>query len=181
VEEPNENTISRTLSSAAIVRYAAPELIENNDFCATTRSDTYSFAMLILECFTEEVPFSNITHDAAVIHARVSKKQCPPRPNGREEKHRISEGLWDLMKLCWSVQPDHRPTMEQVHRFFLDLPEERYYNPPPPRSPLPPSQSPPSPSLQPPEPVSRSPSRRRDRLARFLTGSSRSSSTGHYG
>ena len=117
MEEHNENTISKTVSSAAIVRYAAPELIENNDFSATVYSDTYSFAMLILECITENAPFSNITRDAAVIHARISKRQCPPRPEG---KNGVSDGLWDLMRRCWSLKPDRRPTMEQVHSFFLE-------------------------------------------------------------
>jgi len=115
MEEHNENTISKTVSSAAIVRYAAPELIENNDFSATVYSDTYSFAMLILECITENAPFSNITRDAAVIHARISKRQCPPRPEGNNS---VSDGLWDLMRRCWSLKPDRRPTMEQVHSFF---------------------------------------------------------------
>ena len=120
MEEINESTTSRTVSSADIVRYAAPELIENSNVLATTHSDTYSFAMLILECITEEVPFSNISRDAAVIHARISKKQCPPRPDGQDGKHRVSDELWDLMKRCWSVKPEQRPTMELVHRFFLD-------------------------------------------------------------
>ena len=120
MEEMNENTISKTVSSAAIVRYAAPEVIENNTVFATTHSDTYSFAMLILECITEEVPFSNISRDAAVIHARISKKQCPLRPDGQDGKNRVSDDLWDLMKRCWSVKPEQRPTMELVHRFFLD-------------------------------------------------------------
>jgi serine/threonine protein kinase len=124
MEERGENTVSKTVSSAAVVRYAAPELIENNDFSATTHSDTYSFAMLILECITENVPFSNITRDAAVIHARISKRQCPPRPDGPEERNRVSDGLWDLMKRCWSVKPEIRPTMEHVQRFFLEQARE---------------------------------------------------------
>ncbi|KAF9653023.1 kinase-like protein [Thelephora ganbajun] len=119
VEEINENTISKTVSSGDVVRYSAPELIENNNVSATTHSDTYSFAMLTLECITEEVPFSNLTRDAAVIHARISKRQCPPRPDA-DRKDLFSDGLWDLMTRCWAVKPDHRPTMEHVHSFFLD-------------------------------------------------------------
>jgi son of sevenless-like protein len=125
MEEPNENTASKTVSSAAVVRYAAPEVIEMNNVFATTQSDTYSFAMLILECITEEVPFSNITRDAAVIHARISKKQVPSRPDGQEGKNRVTDLLWDLMKRCWSVKPEERPTMETVHNFFLNYKSQR--------------------------------------------------------
>ena len=101
------------------MRYSAPELIENNNIPATKSSDSYSFAMLILECFTEKVPFHEHSRDAAVIHARISKRQFPPRPDGHGQKNRVSDDLWSLMKRCWSVKPDERPTMEQIHSHFL--------------------------------------------------------------
>jgi len=119
VEDISDNTVSKTITSEEVVRYSGPELIEDNNAPVTTHSDTYSFAMLILECITEEVPFSNLPRAAAVIHARISKRQCPPRPDGRDQKNRVSDGLWDLMMHCWSIKPDQRPTMEQVHSFFL--------------------------------------------------------------
>ena len=127
MEGQNENATSnsKTVSSAEIVRYAAPELIKNADSSPTMESDTYSFAMLILECITEGVPFSNITRDAAVIHARINKKQCPPRPDGPEGDKYVSDGLWELMNRCWSLKPDLRPTIEQVHSFFKGLVDPR--------------------------------------------------------
>ena len=119
MDEINENVTSKTTSSGDVVRYSAPELIENNNASATMCSDTYSFGMLVLECITEEVPFSNLPRDATVIHARISKRQCPPRPDGQDQKNGVSDDLWDLMTRCWSDKPDDRPTMEQVHNFFL--------------------------------------------------------------
>jgi len=86
---------------------------------ATRSSDSYSFAMLILECFTEKVPFHEHSRDAAVIHARISKKQFPPRPDGHNQRNRVSDDLWKLMKHCWDVRPDERPNMKQIHSFFL--------------------------------------------------------------
>ena len=120
-QSKNATSNTKTVSSAEIVRYAAPELIENTDSSPTMESDTYSFAMLIVECITEDAPFSNITRDAAVIHARINKKQCPPRPDGPEEGKYVSDGLWDLMNRCWSLKPDLRPTIEHVHSFFKML------------------------------------------------------------
>jgi len=101
------------------VRYMAPELIEDSSVPATTHSDTYSFAMLILECITERVPFSNIRRDTQVIHAKTTKKQFPLRPEGPEWDNHAPEGLWELMMRCWAVRPDERPTMGHVHSFFL--------------------------------------------------------------
>jgi len=123
-----ESTISKTVSSGGIVRYLAIELIEDPSGRATMNSDTYSFAMLILECITEEAPFSSLSRDQAVVHARVAKRQSPPRPGTRLEdskdpenlKNCVSDELWDLMTRCWSEKPEDRPTMEYVHRFFAD-------------------------------------------------------------
>ena len=123
MEDITENTISKTVSSGDVVRYSAIELIEGGSVPATMHSDTYSFAMLILECITEEVPFSSLSRDAAVIHARVAKRQSPPRPgiqNPEDPKNSVSDGLWDLMMRCWSIKPEDRPTMEYVHSFFAD-------------------------------------------------------------
>jgi hypothetical protein len=75
--------------------------------------------MLIIECITEKVPFSNLSRDAAVIDARIRKRQYPPRPDGQDPRNRVSDGLWDLMMRCWSIKPDDRPTMEYVHSTFL--------------------------------------------------------------
>jgi len=118
-EEVNGTTTSKTMTSGGHVRYIALEHIEDNNVPATTYSDIYSFAMLILECITEEVPFSNLTRDAAVLHARTIKGQCPPRPDGQDRKNHVPDDLWELMMRCWAVRPDQRPTMEQVHSFFL--------------------------------------------------------------
>ena len=97
----------------------APELIEDSDVPATIHSDTYSFAMVILECITGQAPFSNIKHDYNVLYAKTTKKQRPLRPDGSEWKNHAPEGLWELMMRCWAVRPEERPTMEHVHGFFL--------------------------------------------------------------
>jgi len=70
------------------VRYTAPEFIEGIA-TATTNSDTFPFAMVVLVC--EEVPFSEISRDAAVIHARVTKRENPPsaRRGGPGEAYRL--------------------------------------------------------------------------------------------
>jgi len=113
-----EGTSTPRRLSGDIVRYAAPELLENISAHATTSSDVCSFAMLVLECITEEIPFSNLSRDAVVVHARVSRRESPPRPDGQSTKGQVSDGLWDLMTRCWAYQPDRRPAMEDVHGFF---------------------------------------------------------------
>ena len=99
--------------SGEALRYSAPEFFRGNAV-HTKASDTYSFAMLILECITEVPPFSDLPDDSAVLHARSSKVQNPPRPDG---PNRIPDDLWNLMTRCWAIKK--RPTMEDVHSFFL--------------------------------------------------------------
>ena len=118
-EEINGTTTSKTVPIGGYVRWMDSRHIGNNDGPITADSDTYSFAMLILECITEDVPFSNLTHDAAVLHARVVKGQRPLRPDRQDPKNCIPDDLWELMMRCWADKPDPRPTMKQVRSFFL--------------------------------------------------------------
>ena len=114
----NSDTWSTDLSEW--VRYTAPEVIEGNSVPTTMNSDTFSFAMTVLECITEEVPFSGTTRDAAVINARITKGKNPPRPGGQDPRKRVdSDDLWNLVTRCWSHEPDQRPTMAEVHSVFL--------------------------------------------------------------
>ena len=82
---------------------------------------THSFALMVLECITEERPFSHIEHDAAVLHTRISERQLPPRPDGKDKKKRISDDLWKLMTECWDLTPERRPPMGTVHNFLSSV------------------------------------------------------------
>ena len=102
--------------SGDTMRYSAPELLyEDTDH--TKASDTYSFAMLILACITENPPFPDLSRSYEILSARSYKRQNPPRPDG---PNNIPDDLWDLMERCWERKPRQRPTMEQVHGFFLN-------------------------------------------------------------
>jgi len=119
MEEVTEMSMSKTLTSGGSARYVAPELIESNDASATMHSDTYSFGMLVLECVTRLPPYANLRRDAAVIHAIIYKRECPLRPETPEAKRWITDDVWELMMKCWSLLPASRPSMTEVHTFFL--------------------------------------------------------------
>ena len=114
-----DEAVIRTVSSGDTVRYGAPELIETYGTPPTMESDTYSFTLMVLECVTEERPFFHLERDAAVLHARITKRQLPPRPPKQDQKEPISDELWNLMTDCWNPVPKNRPTMEVVQKFFV--------------------------------------------------------------
>jgi hypothetical protein len=122
------------MTSTSVIRYTAPEVAYSS---ATLHSDTYSFTMLMFECITEEIPFSDIPLDADVNLAKNIKKQRPPRPDG---EFRVSDELWDLMERCWSQKPESRSTMDEVYLFFTNNPQSVQTGtrvPPPPPLPQP--------------------------------------------
>ena len=122
VWEINKTEVSKSASSGDYFRRSALELLEGTDAPPTMNSDTYSFAMLILECITEKQPYPDISRDAKVIHARIVKRQLPHRPVIQDPKDSkfVSDDLWDLMMRCWCEKPETRPTMAHVHSFFAD-------------------------------------------------------------
>lgn len=76
----------------------------------TVASDTYSFAMAILELLTGKHPFSNRKRDASVIHDVVLLKKMPTKP----EEVQLTDNLWELMQDCWHSEAADRPTMAEV-------------------------------------------------------------------
>lgn len=117
VGRSTEGATSSNVGGGA-VRYLAPEFIEDSNAFATTGSDTFSFGMLMLECTTEEAPFSDITSDAAVFDVRIAGVRYPPRPDGPDPESRVPDVLWELMSCCWLAKCKSRPTMEQVHELL---------------------------------------------------------------
>ena len=123
VEESAGGTISKQGTGGG-VGHSIPGPIENNGALATTSSDTYSFATLVVECIAGGTVFSGNPLNAEGVHAMVSKKESPPKPDGPEPINCVSDCLWALMVRCWATECDHRPTMEEVHRFFLSQPRQ---------------------------------------------------------
>ncbi|CAG8508531.1 5192_t:CDS:2 [Acaulospora morrowiae] len=70
-------------------------------------SNVYSFAFVMYEVATFNLPFSNVAHDESLAEQIVNGL----RPSIPEEVPIYFE---ELMKMCWDAQPTERPTMKQV-------------------------------------------------------------------
>ncbi|TFK67876.1 kinase-like protein [Pluteus cervinus] len=114
VEEITDQAATETLSNCGSARWLAPELMDGTMMRASCATDTYSFAMAILELLTGKHPFPHVKTDTAVICNIVMKRVPHPRPESPPEiiGHWLSDELWSLMECCWSLGT--RPSMHEV-------------------------------------------------------------------
>jgi hypothetical protein len=90
----------------------APELLEMDLASNAPASDTYSFAMVGIQIFTGQVPFSEAKSDGAVV-AKVLRGARPTKP---EDGHRrgLTTVVWEWLEDCWHEDPISRPPMSLV-------------------------------------------------------------------
>jgi len=101
-------------------RWKAPELMaaclneeETSIPRETKAADVYSFAMIVYSVFTARRPFSHIKNDASVILSVVAGI----RPK-REMCCSINDEIWLVLQSCWNADPNLRPSMDTLLRFF---------------------------------------------------------------
>ncbi|KAJ6581547.1 kinase-like domain-containing protein [Mycena capillaripes] len=110
------------------VRWMSPELHYPQScgletFRRTFASDVYSFAFVCVELYTGKPPFSDVSHDAAVM-LRVMAKERPARPCDAEGRKLMSDTLWNLVQQCWSHEVAERPSMAHVVEMMQDANED---------------------------------------------------------
>ncbi|KAF9791978.1 kinase-like domain-containing protein, partial [Thelephora terrestris] len=90
------------------MRWAEP------NFWPTRKSDIFSFAMVMVEVFTGQVPF--FPESDPVARLAVERGERPERPIHAD----LTDGLWALMKKCWDQDPLRRPTILEVLGILRD-------------------------------------------------------------
>lgn len=88
-------------------RWMAPEAFGTTRWPVTTRSDVYSFAIVLWEIVTTSVPFQAMTTMQAAI--AISLKGL--RPSIPDHCH---PQLRKLMEQCWVGNPEHRPDFSDI-------------------------------------------------------------------
>ena len=72
-------------------------------------------AMVIFEVLSGGIPFPD--YDATWVVVEVPQGERPGRPQGAEGAWFMND-VWEMVKRCWSPQPESRPTAEAVVEFF---------------------------------------------------------------
>ncbi|KAL0489544.1 hypothetical protein AKO1_010458 [Acrasis kona] len=94
--------------------YMSPEVIRGDAY--TEKCDVYSFAIIMHELFFEIRPYSNseeaISNDF-MLGMKVTNGLRPPVFES-ERFTRAEDEYIILMKQCWSLEPDNRPSFQQI-------------------------------------------------------------------
>lgn len=95
--------------SAGTPNWMAPEL--NGDASYGPEVDVYSFAMILYELITDEIPWKNLD-PIAVLRKVVVEHQRPRIPEC------IDSSLRNLVEMCWNDDPSQRPTFKEIYEMF---------------------------------------------------------------
>lgn len=87
--------------------YMAPEVLLSRG--ATEKSDVYSFSIVLWTLYTREEPYKDQFEDEEELRMSVCDDEV--RPKLPEE---CPKALADLIRKCWSSEPDDRPTFQDM-------------------------------------------------------------------
>ncbi|CAE6383894.1 unnamed protein product [Rhizoctonia solani] len=102
------------------LRWAAPELLLEEEPRKTTRSDVYALGMTMLEVFSGEVPYSECRQSFRVL-VTLQQGKVPARPVERLKNDNQGNAMWQLLLRCWSRDVSERPSSKDVLDILLSL------------------------------------------------------------
>ena len=111
ISDPANLFYSSSYTQGGSARWMGPELIAPQRFGLeksrpTKSSDCYALGMVIYETISGHLPFHK--HTDLTVFTKVLEGERPPRGA------RFTGGLWEMLELCWTPQPDSRPSIEDV-------------------------------------------------------------------
>ncbi|KAJ4460243.1 putative protein tyrosine kinase [Paratrimastix pyriformis] len=99
----------KTMTNAGTPAWTAPEVMSAMRY--TEKADVYSFAIIMWEMMTRQLPFED--QNPMLIPIRVlTKGERPPIPANPAVP--VPSGYVSLMTECWATEPERRPSMEKV-------------------------------------------------------------------
>ncbi|KIY73433.1 kinase-like protein [Cylindrobasidium torrendii FP15055 ss-10] len=114
IEDITGASLTQSKGLESSYRWFAPEVCGEGDGKLTTHSDVYAYGMTILELLTHTHPYGEIKQTSTVI-VRVAMGEIPARPQAPEVLARgLDDERWNVLKVCWSRAPEHRPSVDMV-------------------------------------------------------------------
>jgi TPR repeat protein len=103
---------SQEIGGGGSVHYAAPEMYQD-EIAYTTKVDIFSFGLVLFEILFGSAVFAKSPEAARVI-LRVRAGDMPPIPD------RCGEPMQNLIRRCWSMNPEARPSFNEILDEFRD-------------------------------------------------------------
>uniref|UniRef100_A0A3B3DVC6 receptor protein-tyrosine kinase n=1 Tax=Oryzias melastigma TaxID=30732 RepID=A0A3B3DVC6_ORYME len=96
-------------NDAIPIRWMPPESIFYNRY--TTESDVWAYGVALWEIFSHGMqPYYGMGHEEVIYYVRDGQILACPENCPLE--------LYNLMRLCWSIQPSDRPSFSSIHRIL---------------------------------------------------------------
>ncbi|KAH8119611.1 kinase-like domain-containing protein, partial [Phellopilus nigrolimitatus] len=115
LNSPSCSTTSKSLCGS--VRWMAPELLYpertgRDSSRVSVMSDVYALAMVILEIFSDNVPFHDKSEAGVVIAITLGIK--PEHPGADAVALGLTSDIWELMERCWQIDWRRRPSLREI-------------------------------------------------------------------
>ncbi|UJR22069.1 hypothetical protein I4U23_025135 [Adineta vaga] len=108
---------SSSMTTAGTFAWMSPECIRNNEF--STKSDVWSFGVLLWECLTGEIPYKDFDQMQVAFGIATNKYSLPIPSTCPEE-------FSQLMKDCWHILPQDRLTFKQLYDQMVTIIDTNY-------------------------------------------------------
>ncbi|CAB4379587.1 unnamed protein product [Rhizophagus irregularis] len=105
--EETSNSQSKTFG---LIPYTDPKSFNRNTstlYLLNKKSDVYSIGVLLWEISSGQPPFHGIPYDVGLAISILQGLREEPIPN-------ISKDYIKIYTDCWNIEPDNRPTINQV-------------------------------------------------------------------
>ncbi|KDQ11693.1 hypothetical protein BOTBODRAFT_113994, partial [Botryobasidium botryosum FD-172 SS1] len=107
--EDASRIIGTSFYAAGTFRWQAPELLIDEQARRSIFSDIFAFGRTIVELFTQDVPFSNLSDGLLLISTLEGK--LPLRPAQEEVIRRgLDDRMWRIVERCSELKPAARLT-----------------------------------------------------------------------
>jgi serine/threonine protein kinase len=95
----------KTKKNIGPIRWMAPESLANQTY--SKKSDVWSFGIVVYEIVAQEEPHTDVNpHEVGLL---IRDQHLTPKiPND------CPAILREMMKVCWQVDPDQRPSLEEI-------------------------------------------------------------------
>lgn len=119
----DQSTITSSAATGGVIRWMSPELLDPGRFNLkesrpTKESDCYALGMVVYEVLSGQAPYA--LFNQLVAFQKILAGERPSRPRGPQGAW-FTDGLWEMLELCWETQPGDRPSLSTVLQCLHDV------------------------------------------------------------